>query len=110
MKLRDKYPNLEYFLGYFNQDWDIDYATAADGIREFLTDSNDRIVGATAELKTFLREIKDDEELRKAITEFGCEYDPSRDRLTDREWLSKVVLPMLEKHLTDKKGRIIKSA
>jgi len=110
MKLKDKYPNLDQFFGYFNQDWDDDYATAADGVRDFLTCTEQEIVDVTRELQAFLSEFENDEELGKALTEFGCEYDPARDGLTDRGWLANQVLPMLEKHLAENKNRIAGSA
>lgn len=109
MRLDERYPNLEQFFGHFHQDWDHDYVTADDGIRAYLTNSRARIAGTAEELKTFLSEMKDDTKLRKAIIELGNNYEPNNDGLTDRQWLSKQVLPMLEKHLAEHKGRIVKS-
>lgn len=111
MRLKDKYPYLFRFLaGYFHQDWDDDYATFADGVRDFLTCTREEIREVASELKAFLNEFQDDKELRKGIIELGNNYEPNNDGLTDREWLSKEVLPMLSRHLTEHPGQIAKSA
>jgi hypothetical protein len=101
MKLKDKYPNLDQFFGYFNQDWDDDYATAADGVRDFLTCTQQEIVDVTRELRAFLSEFQNDQELRKAVIELGNSYEPAHDGLTVQEWLANQVLPMLEKQLAE---------
>jgi hypothetical protein len=110
MSLKDKYPYLKHFFGcYFHQDWDDDYATAADGIKHFLQEPEGDIALTTAELKTFLSEIEDDKELRKAVIELGDNYEPAHDGLTVQEWLANQVLPMLEKHLAENKDGIARS-
>ena len=112
MRLKDKYPYLfRFFAGYFHQDWNDDYATAADGVRDFLTATRPEIAKVATELKAFLNEFQDDAELRKSMIELGNEYAPSRDQLTHRGWLAcNEVLPIIEKHLADNKGQTAKSA
>lgn len=111
MRLDKKYPELDQFFGaIFHQDWRLDYATASDGVRDYLGNSNEAIAQAVIELKNFLNEFQDDKALAKAIDALGCEYDPAQDGLTDRAWLSKEVLPMLISHLAQQPRQIAKSA
>jgi hypothetical protein len=106
MRLSEKYPNLDHFFGYFNQDWDDDYATAADGVRDFLVRSKDSVVETVAEFKALLSEFPNDKELRKAVIDLGDSYEPAHDGLTVQEWLANQVLPMLEKHLAENKDGV----
>lgn len=102
MKLEDKYPNLGHFFdGYFNQDWDYDYATAADGVKDFIDRATLRIPATVTEIKALLGEFKDDKDLDNAIGDLGNEYEPNNDGRTIRQWLTNEVLPMMERHLTE---------
>lgn len=111
MRLKEKYPNLGHFFGcYFNQDWDYDYATPADGVNDFIDRAAARIPSTVSELKVFLQEFNNDKELNLAVGDLGNEYDPDNDGLTVRLWLANKVLPLLEKHLTERDSSIAKSA
>ena len=113
MKLTDKYPNLDQFFGcHFHQDWDYDYATTAEAVRHFCElQPKEEIIRTIAELKVLLHEVTSDEALGQVLYDFGSCYIARYKGRTapqwqsNREWLTKEVLAILEAHLAENRAR-----
>ena len=113
MKLKDKYSSLfQFFAGYFHQDYDLDYPTTADAVRTFVHDANpETALRVSEDLRHLLQESNNDEALGQALYELGSCYmarfksssDPKWQ--SNREWLTKEVLAILDAHLAENRAR-----
>lgn len=77
---------------YFNQDWDLEGATAREVVESFATRSSRAdVVAARDGAADLLASASDEAELVAALDELGLEYDPDYEDLTHRGWLQLVV-------------------
>lgn len=77
----------QFFVSYFNQDWDIGAATYwTDVIDEFLTQNS----------KAHATKLLDDprswlsQEQENLPIAFGCDYSPGRGETSDRTWVMEL--------------------
>jgi CdiI immunity protein len=104
MRLIDKYSNLDAFFGRFHQDWRDEYGTYSGLVKAFLYgDCRESIEGAAKEMKEFLEEFQDVNELEKALKEFDI-YPSARQVPGLREWLTEELLKPMEKYLAENEG------
>ena len=96
---RDRYPELlQFFGGYFHQDWDIEAATA-DGVLDIFnrTHSLDQRLRIADLIDTLTAEIHDDQLLEHTLfSELGCDYLPEADAMSVRSWLRYVSVRLRE--------------
>jgi len=90
---QERYPELvQFFAGYFNQDWDLD-APTADGIIDLFnrTHSLNERAHIAVLIDAFTAEVRDDAALTRAMfDELGCFYTPEADGMSMRSWLQHV--------------------
>lgn len=89
MTVRDRYPDLYQFTGYFNEDW-MEDAPTWEGLIDFYverTNAPERL-RVLVELDQLLRDCRSDEETDQAVRELGFMYWPPPQ--TYREWLVEV--------------------
>ena len=89
MSARDRYPELNQFAGYFNEEWTED-APTWQGLVDFYAEgtSVDSRRRALHELNELLLDCRTDEELDEAVRELSIRYWPPPQ--TYREWLIQV--------------------
>lgn len=83
------YELLDSFMGsWFHQDWDLEAGSWQQLIEKFkVVTREERIKQVHRDLKAFLKNTKDDNELCEIVfEEFGCCYDP-RPQQGLRAWL-----------------------
>ena len=82
----------EFFGGYLHEDWDLEGSTTIDVARRFHREADPKDVAAVlAELDLLVREPLSEEELHsRMLTDYSLYYDPWKDELTMREWLTQV--------------------
>lgn len=86
------YELLDNFLGnWFHEDWDLEAGSWQQLVEKFKVIARDeRVKQVHLDLKDFLKEKKNDDELHEIVFEdFGCCYDP-RPQQTPREWLTEL--------------------
>lgn len=101
MKVEEKYPELyQFFGGAFHQDWNCDFASPEDVIRNYIKESHRIWVEqAIQELEILLKEKNTKAEWYRIISDdFGCEYSLRLRNLDPVEWLKKI-LKQLEEEL-----------
>ena len=84
------YPALENFLAaYFHQDWAMEHATP-DAVVAYYRDSEstEQVAATREELARLLAQGLDDEALGTTLRKLGSEYDPTRDGVSRRDWLT----------------------
>jgi hypothetical protein len=91
VRASDRYPELFQFLGaYLHQDWDLDAATADEAVERAIAETPRNLHPAVEhELDDLLASHPDDRSLRAAVADL-CDYLPSGDGMSDREWLMRV--------------------
>jgi hypothetical protein len=91
VRTSDRYPELFQFLaGYLHQDWGLDAATAAEAVEQAIAGTpRARYATVEHELDDLLASHPDDFSLRAAVADL-CEYLPSGDGMSDRDWLMRV--------------------
>lgn len=85
-----RYLNLQsLFLDYFHPDWALD-ASRADVAREYVRTTQRAVVATTLrELNSLLSEASSEQELHeRVLRDYSLFYDPWRDEIGMREWLS----------------------
>ena len=90
-----RYPELYQFLGgSLHQDWTLDAATADEAVEQAIAETApSQLPVIAAQIDDLLASHPADSELRDAVGGL-CEYLPSGDGTTDRDWL-RVVLARL---------------
>ena len=86
------YPGLQnFFSAYFHQDWAMEHESA-EAVTEYYRDSEgDALVAQTREeLVALLSREDDEDELAARVRGLGCEYDPSAEGSSYREWLTSI--------------------
>src|SRR4051794_15533007 len=84
---------LEQFAGgFFNEDYQLDYATPDDAIRDFAPEQGaDAVRRLLGELDQLLESpLSDDQMYDLWINKLYANYDPRDDGLTYREWFAHV--------------------
>lgn len=86
------YPALENFLAaYFHQDWAMEHATPAAVVGYYRdSESAEQVAATRDDLERLLARDLDDAALGAAARRLGSEYDPTREGVSWREWLSGV--------------------
>jgi len=87
------YPELFQFLGgYFHQDWALDATTPTEVVRGFLAEApTEQVAGVVAEVDRLLAGEPSDAALARVVyEELGCDYDPTPDGVSVRDWLRHV--------------------
>lgn len=87
------YPNLlEFFGGYFHQDWDLEDANPDDVIRRFQSsEPRENVEAVIDELNTLLSSNLNEEELQTGLLlDLQCCYDPRVDWADTTSWLKHV--------------------
>ena len=89
MNACDRYPELDQFAGYFNEDWAED-APTWQGLIDFYVEHSSRDLRqrVLVELNQLLLDCRTDEELDLAVRELSIRYWPPPQ--TYREWLVDV--------------------
>jgi len=85
----ENYEALDRFIGnWFHQDWDLEARSWPELVEKFkVVASKERIKQVHGELKSLLKNTKDDGTLDELVyEEFGCGFDP-RPEHSVREWL-----------------------
>ncbi len=83
------YPALENFLSaYFHQDWRVEHDTADAVVLYFLDSEADaEIADVRADLAQLEARELDETALGEQLRKLGCEYDPTLDGSSWRDWL-----------------------
>src|SRR5689334_811378 len=83
----------QFFGGYFHQDWDVEGASSWCDVIEHYVSSvpRDHVIAIRDDLWDWLSESTTGQNLP---AEFGCDYNPRVDGLTEREWVSHLVAEM----------------
>jgi len=84
------YSALDDFIGsYFHQDWRLDHASRADVVSLLVRTRPELAHSVTQDLQALLAEERTDEQLRDLLLwQYHLSYDPWRDEISMREWLS----------------------
>lgn len=95
-----RFPALHQFLScYFNQDWDLKFASPQEVLENFFEDSSKGEMHAVLkDLERFLSLNLGSESLRKALMDLGFFYTPETDGITSIQWLSNL-LSIIKRHL-----------
>lgn len=81
----------QFFGAYFHQDWDLDGPTWQDVVLVFVkSQSRERALDVLNSIRSWLRSATSDAQIARELQEFGCEYNPQPDGITDREWVEQV--------------------
>ncbi len=85
-------PALRRFAGaYLNEDWNIEYASDAAALRDFVKDAPELAGRLPSEIEHLLESVPDDELLAGVLDEeLAIGYSPAAEGLTDRQWLRRV--------------------
>lgn len=85
-----QYSALDDFIGsYFHQDWRLDHASRADVANLLVRTRPELARSVTQDLQALLAENRTDEQLRDVLLrQYHLYYDPWRDEISMREWLS----------------------
>lgn len=97
---------VQFFGGYFHQDWDLDHPTGEDVLRGFLAESTkSRVQLVQRELAGLMsRDMNEDDLGRMLFTELHCYYDPRPNGLSFRAFLQKIQVSFAE-HLESLRER-----
>jgi hypothetical protein len=90
----NRYPQLTHLAGaYFHQDYDLDAPTAADIIRDFAHGEGDGARrGLAAEITAILDSAMTSDQIGNLwIKTLGASYEPDRDGLSYRGWLTSTL-------------------
>ena len=93
-----RFPELyQFFAGYFYQGWASDYRWDASEpsfeavVRHFRAVNPPPVVDAVRnQLDEFVTGVTDDEDIRIALFELGCGYDPGYEGLSGSGWLGQI--------------------
>jgi hypothetical protein len=80
----------KFFSAYFHQDWEYEADTPSEVVLDFLHDAT---AASVVRLRNAILSYVEDNEIieEEALdTEFGCEYLPSSEGLTPKEWLLSI--------------------
>ena len=89
--LQDDYPSLWQLLGgYFHQDWDLDYSSPDEALRDFFDGQPVLAPRLADEIERVLALEKSDTELDELILEFGSSYLPTSNGVRSQTWLSGI--------------------
>ncbi|MBV9100703.1 MAG: hypothetical protein JO198_06625 [Candidatus Dormibacteraeota bacterium] len=80
----------DLFLGYFHPDWREESRTRSDAVKKFLrTARPEAVAQVVVEIQDLLSTPLTDEQLRAVLTkDYSLFYDPWKDEITAREWLT----------------------
>jgi hypothetical protein len=86
-----EYEALDYFLGYFHQDWDLDYDHDPWGaVLDFARSDPETAVKLRTEIADILASGDSEAQIRALVDVSGVGYAPDRDGWTYRDWLAEV--------------------
>ena len=82
----------QFFGAYFHQDWDAEGAGSwRDVVAQYAREvPGPRVLRTCDDLLDWLKETEN-EASENLPPGFGCEYDPSLEGLTDRQWVEQIV-------------------
>ncbi len=87
--MRDMSDLENFFSAYFHQDWSIDHDTAEAVVAYYReSESEQTVAGAREQLSALLAQDLDEDELAEKVQSLGCEYDPTGDGGSYRDWLT----------------------
>lgn len=87
-----EFPTLEnFFAAYFHQDWMVDHETPDAVVDDYLgAESEATVSQLRSELGELLAQGLEEDALAAQLRSFGCEYDPTRDGRSVRDWLQSI--------------------
>jgi hypothetical protein len=86
------FPALENFLSaYFHQDWRVEH-DAPDAVVSYFLDSeaDEEIAAVRDDLARLSAQDLDEDALGNRLRTLGCEYDPTREGSSWRDWLASL--------------------
>jgi hypothetical protein len=88
-----------FFGGYFNQDWDAGGAESWKDVAIQYVKENprERVLTLVDDLRSWSQQS--DAGSADLPAEFGCDYDPRSDGMSDRQWVRQLA-ELIEKQLT----------
>ncbi|MEO6512370.1 MAG: contact-dependent growth inhibition system immunity protein [Nocardioides sp.] len=91
-RLAAQYPALKHLArAYLHQDYDLEYATPADAVDDFLSGSPDQAPQLVTEIERALAEFASEEETKVFVVDaLDSYYQCDKDGLTYRDWLASV--------------------
>ena len=90
MNTRDFSELRDFFSAYFHEDWALDAEDPSQVVSSYLAVgwSAKELNNLASQMLQFAESMSDDAALEKALlTELGCYYTPSADKVSAREWL-----------------------
>jgi hypothetical protein len=83
----------ELFLNYFHEDWQLDADSRLDVVTELLAVASKPLINSViTELRELVREPMTDDEFHEMIDrDYWLSYDPTREHVTMRAWLTDLL-------------------